>query len=231
MGARSPASIAGTESHSAARISRLVPEPAEYGAPLPLVTGMQARNHPERADGRAPVHPLFLGLLEKEVTVERCKRSGRCHQVKLSRNRRTQQNLPFVIRPSKNVSRPRATSGSTSIRSGSGTPSTATRCCPCARSYCSPSPPQPAALRPAPGADQQPCDWRDTGILPASAGEAPPRRPRPCQGQRPRSPPPAPPGHHADDRHRPPARPRVVTMVAKTPGPRPLPPLPGTAPA
>jgi hypothetical protein len=28
------------------------------------------------------------------------KRSGRCHQLKLSRTRRTQQNLPFVIRPS-----------------------------------------------------------------------------------------------------------------------------------
>ena len=30
-------------------------------------------------------------------------RSGRCHQLKLSSSRRTQQNLPFVIRPSKKI--------------------------------------------------------------------------------------------------------------------------------
>jgi len=37
--------------------------------------------------------------------------------------------------------------------------------------------PQPTAASPAPGADQQPWDWRDTGILPASAHEPPPEDP------------------------------------------------------
>jgi SRSO17 transposase len=37
--------------------------------------------------------------------------------------------------------------------------------------------PQPTAAGPAPGADQQPWDWRDTGILPASAHEPPPEDP------------------------------------------------------
>ena len=58
---------------------------------------------------------------------------------------------------------------------------------------------------PAPGAHQQPWDWRATGNLPASCPRAAPRRPRPGRGQRPRSQPPTAPGHQPDDRHRPPA--------------------------
>src|SRR6266487_263861 len=64
---------------------------------------------------------------------------------------------------------------------------------------------------------------------PRQRGRATTRRPRHGQGQRPRSPPDPGPGHHADDRRRPPARLHLVPMAAKTPGPRPLPPLPDPA--
>jgi hypothetical protein len=110
-----------------------------------------------------------------------------------------------------------------------GPPSTGTPCCPCARSPCWPSPP-PARSPRRPLPPPPPLALisnPETGATPGSsrpARRSRPRRPRPGQGQRPRSPPPAPAGHHPDDRHRPPARPRMVTMAAETPGPRPLPP-------
>ena len=46
-------------------------------------------------------------------------RSGRCHQVRLNRTRRTQQNLPFVIRPSKKITS--SASMSTNTRPGAQT--------------------------------------------------------------------------------------------------------------
>ena len=72
----------------------------------------------------------------------------------------------------------------TSTRSGSGSPSTATPCCPCAPSRSWPSPP-PARLTPGAAADDavqdaavaQPAGWADTGILPASPVQPPPKTP------------------------------------------------------
>ncbi len=82
-------------------------------------------------------------------------RSGRCHQVRLSRTRRTQQNLPFVIRPSRNASRrPRPRPAWTSTRSAVTTPGTGTSRWPCWRTHTCPSrrrPPQKPWQRPHPG--------------------------------------------------------------------------------
>ena len=74
-------------------------------------------------------------------------------------------------------SRERARPAWTSTRSGPGTPSTATPCCPCAPRPCWPSPP-PARPRPAgapaAGTAGQPAAWPDTGKLPATAEDQPP---------------------------------------------------------
>ena len=68
-----------------------------------------------------------------------------------------------------------------------------------------------------------PAAWRDTGKLPASASDQPPRRrPRPGQGQRPRVPPPPSPSRRPDEPRR--SRPWLclVTMATTPPGPRPM---------
>ena len=133
-------------------------------------------------------------------------------------------------------SRPRARPGWTTTRSAPGAPSTATPCCPCAPRRCSPLPP-PAPHRPAPANRPPPadpaCAARSVGLHRETTrhrGRRPPwRRARPGQGQRPRSPPPRPPGHRAHDRRRPPTRLRLVTMAPPPPGPRPMAPLPRPA--
>ncbi len=77
---------------------------------------------------------------------ERRKRSGRCHQFKLSRIRRTQQNLPFVIRPSRSRSRTPSSS------SAPGRPATASPP-PCTAPSRSPRPARawPCSGTPPPG--------------------------------------------------------------------------------
>ena len=69
---------------------------------------------------------------------------------------------------------------------------------------------------------------RAPAILPAPSA---PSRDRHGQSQRPRSPPPAAPGHYAHDSCRPAARIRLVQVAPRAPGTRPIPPLPATAPA
>jgi hypothetical protein len=114
--------------------------PAAPAAGRPDPTGARRRDT-GRADGtrsrsgssRSPARATSLWRADSR------KRSGRCHQLKLSRTRRTQQNLPFVIRPSKKItssaSRPPAW---TPDRSSAGDPGTAGP-----RSACSPAPALP----------------------------------------------------------------------------------------
>ena len=144
----------------------------------------------------------FVGMLTWRVDARN--RSGRCHQLKLSRNRRTQQNLPFVIRPSKNASsKPKTRPGWITTRSAPGGPGTPTS--PCRywpwRGW------QPAGPRPQKGNQpQQPGHDRlhGTGDPPAAHQPDPgPRtRPRGTSG-------PGPPG--GDDAN---TRPEPVTTGA-----------------
>jgi SRSO17 transposase len=90
-------------------------------------------------------------------------------------------------------------------------------------------PAQPIPLSDPPDAGAQPQSWQDTGILPSRADEPPPQDPGLIKVSAPRSPAPPAPGHRPHDRRRPPARLRLVTLATTTPGPRPLPPLPGPA--
>ena len=109
-------------------------------------------------------------------------RSGRCHQVRLSRTRRTQQNLPFVIRPSRKItssaSRPPAW---TPGRSSAGSPGTAGP-----RSACSPTPTSPSrspVQRPQDG-QRRPGRRADPGHRPGAAA-APARHRHPAAPPRP----------------------------------------------
>ena len=148
--------------------------------------------------------------------------------------------LPVLIRtagrrsPAKNASsRERARPAWTSTRSGPGTPSTATPCCPCAPRPCSPSPPRsrpsPHRRPPrAPPASPQP-GATPGNSPPAPVTSRPETNPAWSRSASPRAPPAGPPGHRAHGRRRPPARLRLVTMAPPPPGPRPMAPLPRPA--
>src|SRR6266508_445233 len=83
-----------------ARAGRLA-RPSAPAAGRPDPTGARRRDAGWVGGGRS--RSGSLGSPTRTASVwraDRRKRSGRCHQVKLSRTRRTQQNLPFVMRPS-----------------------------------------------------------------------------------------------------------------------------------